>query len=221
MNDNPVVQAALVGVLLLAFAFILFTRVLGGSEPAAESPPATPGVPAPATGTSAGPATDATDPASPSPAAPAESGGAAPVTPSDSAAPAPAPAGTVPGSFEAGKGLPKAVVDAYDENKVVVLLVVVDGGLDDKRVEQAAKSLEDRSDVALFVTSARNVAEYSRITNGVGLSRTPALVVLRPKDISGDVPRATVDYGYRSLQSIEQAVRDAKYDGKDQPYYPE
>ena len=55
----------------------------------------------------------------------------------------------------------------------------------------------------------------------VGLNRVPALVVVRPKDVAGAPPQAQVSYGFRSSQSVVQAVRDALYKGKDDvPYHP-
>jgi hypothetical protein len=213
INDNPVVQAALIGLLVLVMGFILVTRVMGGGggeESSAPPPTATAGAaPAPA-GEAAAPATGApTDPAA---ADPATSGSTAPVPGAEGESTAP--------SLEAGKGMPEAVVEAYDANDVVVLLVVDNGAIDDKRVEEATKVLEARSDVALFQTDAKDVSDYSQITNGIGLNRTPALVVMRPKDLS-DEPVATVSYGYRSLESVNQAVENALYDGKKAPYYPE
>jgi hypothetical protein len=45
--------------------------------------------------------------------------------------------------------------------------------------------------------------------------------VVRPRDLSGGVPQASVSYGFRGPDSVEQAVRDALYDGKSNlPYYP-
>jgi hypothetical protein len=49
----------------------------------------------------------------------------------------------------------------------------------------------------------------------------PALVVMRPRQLSGGVPQATVDYGFQTPQSIDQAVRDAAYKGPEATYHPE
>jgi hypothetical protein len=73
----------------------------------------------------------------------------------------------------------------------------------------------------VFVTRAKDVARYSRITQGVGVDRAPALVVVRPRKESGPVPEAQVSYGFRSSQSVVQAVHDALYQGPDDlPYSP-
>jgi hypothetical protein len=55
----------------------------------------------------------------------------------------------------------------------------------------------------------------------VGVNRVPALVVVRPRRLSGSVPEAQVSYGFRNSQSVVQAVQDALYSGKDDlPYSP-
>lgn len=208
-NENPVVQMALIGVLVVVFAFILYTRVLGSdtaAEPSATTESSTAAPAAPAT----------TDPAAPAPA----EGTVAP----DAAAPVPsAPEqGTVPPSaLVPGKGLPESVVKAYADGKAVVLLIVRQAGLDDKPVKAAVNALRSRPDLAVFVTGAKNIAHYSRITNGVSVTQVPALIVIRPRSVSGDVPEASVSYGFRGPESVLQAVNDAAYDGHDVPYYPE
>ena len=210
-NENPVVQAALIGVLVLVFGFILFTRVMGGGQRA--SP------------TDAGRERPRRAPA------PRDrrrrdrlraDGRRRPQRRRPGRQPRPRPPESEStGPLEAGEGMPAAVVEAYDANKVVVLLVIDSDAIDDKRVEEATKDLEGRSDVALFQTEVKNVADYSQITNGVGINRTPALIVMPPRRRQRDVPVATVCYGFRSLESVNQAVEDAKYDGKKAPYYPE
>jgi hypothetical protein len=172
INGNPVVQAVFVGVLLLACAFLLYTRVLsaGSSGDAASSEPATP--PAATTESAVPPATEAAGTAD-VPAAPGAT------TPETAAPTAPPAEGAVsPGKLEAGKGMPRSVVDAYDDDKAVVLLIVRQAGIDDKRVENSVNVLEADPDVTVFVTGAKNVARYSQIANGVGVSRVPALIVM-------------------------------------------
>jgi hypothetical protein len=103
----------------------------------------------------------------------------------------------------------------------VVLLVVRQGGIDDRLVRNSVRSLSSDGGVSVFVTRANHVARYSRITQGVGVSQAPALVVVRPKRVSGSVPEAQVDYGFRDAQGVVQAVHDAVYSGKDNlPYSP-
>ena len=103
----------------------------------------------------------------------------------------------------------------------MVLLVVRQGGIDDRLVRNSVRSLSSDRGVSVFVTRANHVARYSRITQGVGVSQAPALVVVRPKRVSGSVPEAQVDYGFRDAQGVVQAVHDAVYSGKDNlPYSP-
>jgi hypothetical protein len=103
----------------------------------------------------------------------------------------------------------------------VVLLVVRQGGIDDRLVRSSVRSLSADTGVSVFVTRANKVARYSRITQGVGVSQAPALVVVRPRRVSGSVPEAQVDYGFRDAQGVVQAVHDAVYSGKDNlPYSP-
>jgi hypothetical protein len=214
INENPVVQAALIGVMVLAFAFLLFTRVLGGGSEPAEEPAAT----TPATGTEAAAAT--TTPATPDTGAAPETAAPEPAVPG--AAPAPGVAGGAPtGEFVPGKGLPRNVVEAYEDGKVVALLIVRRRGIDDQPVKASVEELELKDDVAVFVTGAKDIARYSQITQGVSVSRTPALVVIRPRNLDEGTPSATVSYGFRGAESVAQAIRDALYKGKKVPYYPE
>jgi hypothetical protein len=242
INENPVVQAALIGVMVLAFAFLLFTRVLGGGSEPAEEPAAT----TPATGTEAAAAT--TTPATPDTGAAPET--AAPEAAVPGAAPAPGVAGGAPtGEFVPGKGLPRNVVEAYRDGKVIALLIVracgvgpVAGnggggpckgrwsaaGTDDKSVKvwteilrNYPKAGKNGTELRVFVTAAKDIARYSQITNGLNVSRVPALIVIQPKRISGDVPKASVSYGFRGPAGVLQAIRDALYKGGKVPYYPE
>lgn len=215
INENPMVQAAFVGLLLVVCGFLLYTRVIssGSSEEAAPPPAATAGETAttPPTGTESVPTPAETAPAP---------GAAVPEATAPSTT-APEPATGVPGKLEAGKGMPEAVVEAYEANKAVVVLIVRQAGIDDKRVKSYVQLLELDPDLAVFTTGARNVARYSQIANGVGVSRVPALIVMQPRSRS-DVPTASVSYGFRSPASVVQAVKDALYKGPDDiPYYPE
>jgi hypothetical protein len=113
------------------------------------------------------------------------------------------------------------VIDAWKRGDTVVLLVARQGGIDDRLVRNSSRLLSGDPGVALFVTKANQVARYSRITEGVGVSQAPALVIVRPKRVSGSVPEAQVAYGFRDGQGVVQAVHDAVYSGKDNlPYSP-
>jgi hypothetical protein len=198
LNENPLAQAAVIGLLAIVVGFLLLTRVMGSSS----EPPAT---------TTDSAAVGAVAPETPAPAAPSEP-----------AAPATAPAVATKSGFEAGPGLPSSVVDAYDAGKTVVLLVVRTRGIDDRALRLTTTALAGRPEVELIVLPARRIARYSRIASGVDVNRVPALVVISPKKLSdGALPAAAVNYGFRGPQSVLQAVKDAEYKGKTNlPYYP-
>jgi hypothetical protein len=211
LNSNPVVQAVVLGILVIVVAFLLLTRVMNSDDGAAEEP-------ATATSSAVPAATEAV-PASPETTAAPEA-----VAPGTESGSVPA-VGAGPGreGFVAGPGLPKAVASAYDDGEAVVVLITREKGIDDKRLEAIVKAIEARPDTAVFETRAAGIADYSRITQGVDVDRTPALVVIQPKRLAdGGLPTATVSYGFRGPDSAEQAVRDALYEGRDNiPYYPE
>jgi hypothetical protein len=217
LNSNPVVQIALIGVLAIAVGFLFMTRVMKSDESSSAPEPASPSAATPATSTD-GSAADSSSAASESsaatPAPAASSSAGVPAAPGVAAAPV--------GSFEAGPGLPAAVVEAYSNNRPVVLLVTRRAGIEDKRLRAMVARARTIGNSAVFTTYARKIARYSRITTGVDVERVPALVVIRPQKMSqGSVPEAAVSYGFRGPQSLEQAVRDALYEGRDDlPYYP-
>lgn len=221
LNDNPVAQIAVLGVLALLVAFLLGTRVLhkSGSSSQATAPVTT----SAATGT---------------PAAPTPAGGTTATVPGGSVGTPPAGTATtapgagasasVPGSAShlspklvAGPGLPKPVADAYAQGKPIVLFVFRNHGIDDAAVRASVERLRQSPGLAVFVTHAAGIARYARITEGVNVNRVPALVVVRPRRLSRGTPTASVSYGFRDFNSVEQAVRDALYDGPTNlPYYP-
>ncbi len=214
INENPVVQAALIGVLAIGVGALLLMRMGGSSEPEPDpgAVQTAPAVPPDASAQSAAPAGSADGSVPAAPGANAASG--------DGEASAPPP--VAPSDFVAGPGLPKPVVEAYDDGKAVVLLIVRQRGIDDRKVEAIVKRLEKRRDTAVFVTKAGKTADYSRITSGIDVNRTPALVIVSPKRLTdGPLPAATVSYGFRGPASVEQALENALYKGpKDIPYYP-
>jgi hypothetical protein len=206
INNNPVVQLAVLGGLALIVAVFFLMNMKGGGSSnsastasSAASSPATSS--APATGGSAGSA--------------GATGGAAVPSPSGTS-------GTVsPDALVPGPGLPAPVIDAWKRGDTVVLLVARQGGIDDRLVRSSVRLLSAHPGVTTFVTRANKVARYSRITQGVGVSQAPALVVVRPKRVSGSEPQAQVAYGFRDAQGVVQAVHDAVYTGKDNlPYSP-
>ncbi len=214
LNDNPVVQIAVLGVLAVVVAFFLMTRVMNKSSDSSTAttpttPTETPSATAPTDGSVA-----STAPATPSTTAPVDPGSA-------SAGAAPAAASTVPSKLVAGPGLPSPVADAYADGKAIVLFVFRNHGIDDAAVRASVEQLRGRSDLAVFVTHAGGIARYARITEGVDVNRVPALIVVRPRRLAHGAPTATVSYGFRGPDSVQQAVRDALYEGpRNLPYYP-
>ena len=109
--------------------------------------------------------------------------------------------------------MPAPVAAAYDAGKTVVLLVVHDGGIDDRLVAGAAAAL------AGYPTSPSSSSRPSRSPAtrrsplGADVQQVPALVVMRPQRLSGGVPQASVDYGFQTPQSVVQAVVDAALQG--------
>lgn len=191
LNENPMAQVALVGVLLVLAAVFLLGRMGGGGseeEEGAESPAANAAVAAVESELEAG-----TEPL-----------------------PLPAP-GSGPGSLPPP---PRAIVSAFDAGDTVAILFVRDGGIEDRAVAHTVHRLEAISRVATFVVPTHQIHRYVSITQGVDLNRVPALVVIRPKSFSHGYDPASVHYGFQSSESIVQAVVDARYHGKTLAYHP-
>jgi hypothetical protein len=206
LNSNPLVQAAVVGVLIVGAAFFFLSSSGGGSqeEEAAGETEATVGI----AGTNAtGTATGATPGEAVEGAVEAatEAATASSLTTRASAS-APPP--------------PRPVLAAWRANQTLVLLFIRDGGIDDRLVKIATDGLAGFSDTAIFVVPARKIARYAAITEGVGVERTPALVVVTPKHLKKTVPTASVSYGFQSAESVRQAVIDAGYKGPTVDYHP-
>jgi len=204
LNENTTVQIAVLAVLALGVGFLLLSNMKGGKSNTASTD---------ATAANTAPGATAAVPGSTPAPAPATG-----VAPAATAAPVSQPATVAPP--EAGPGLPPRVLSAYRSGKTVVLLVVRPGGIDDQLVHSASSQLSGRGDVAFYSTPAKNIARYARITEGVGVSQVPALVVVYPSDRSDGAPKATVSYGFRGGDSILQAVRDAEYNGPSVGYDP-
>jgi hypothetical protein len=133
------------------------------------------------------------------------------------AAAAPPPPGAL---ADAAPPPPPAVTAAFAANRTVVLLFVRDGGIDDRLVVGATRSLGALPGVPTFVVPAKRIARYAAIAQGVDVNQVPALVVLRPKRLDHGVPTASVSYGFQSPESVVQAVIDAGYRGRTVPYHP-
>lgn len=194
LNSNPLVQAALVGVLLICAAIFVISS--GGGSEEKESGGETEAAVAIA-GTTAGEAAEQ------------QTGGS---LSSPLAAVSQAGASVPP--------LPHPVLQAWKANKTLALLFVRDGGIDDRLVKLATEGVAGFPDVAVFVVAASKIARYAAITEGVGVSRVPALVVVTPKHLKKSVPTASVSYGFQSAESVRQAIVDAGYKGPTVEYHP-
>jgi hypothetical protein len=198
----------IVVLLLVAAGYMLFGGGFGGGEESEEAPATEATVSVAGTGAT-GTASGATPGA-------AVEGAVESALESVSAETA---AGSVTGSIPP-LPLPTPVAHAYDSGKTVVLLVVRNGGIDDKLVVDSTHRVSDRPDVALFVVPVKQIARYGAITLGVDVTQVPALVVMRPRRLSDGTPQASVNYGFQAAQSIDQAIRDASYKGPEATYHP-
>lgn len=202
LNSNPLAQAAVIGVLLLATAFFVMSTMGGGGEEEAE------------TTTTTSTATVSTPEGSASVTATV-------TTPTEGAVATPTSVPPLPpNAADTAPPLPEEVTAAFAANRTVVLLFVHSGGIDDRIVATAVAGLRTLPDVASFIVPASRIARYAAISQGVAVDRVPALVVLRPKRLNHGIPVASVHYGFQSPQSVIQAVIDAGYDGRTLDYHP-
>jgi hypothetical protein len=212
INNNPKVQIAVIGVLIVVAGLFFMTTMKGGSSSSSSSSSSTtPAASSPVVGATTAPV------AVPSAGATASPSGSTEAVPSISAT-----SDTVtPQALIPGPGLPRDVVKAWKGGATIALLIVRPKGIDDRLVRTSVEALSSEPRVAVFIGRVANIARYSRITQGVGVDRAPALVVVRPRGVSGSVPEAQVSYGFRDPQSVVQAVHDAVYSGRDDlPYSP-
>lgn len=205
LNESSTAQIVVVVVLLVAVGFMLVTK-MGGGESGEEAPT-----------TEATVAIAGTD----------QTGTATGATPGEAVEGAIEAAGAefssaseLPASLPAPP-LPAPVTAAYRAGKTVVLLIVHDGGIDDRLAMRAVKALAGDGDVAVFVVPAHQISRYAAITVGVDVNRVPALVVMRPRRLSNGTPQASVSYGLQTPPSVVQAVEDASYNGPTVSYHPE
>jgi hypothetical protein len=210
INNNPKEQLGVLVALVLVAALVLLPSMMGGKSSSTGATTNT--VSAQATGPSGSvdvTAESTLPPAGTASAASGATGVAPPATSVD-------PSALVP-----GPGLPAPLIDAWKDGKAVVLLVVRNHGIDDRLVSQSVRGLSGDSSLSVFVVHANKIARYSRVTQGVGVSQVPALLIIRPKRVTGSVPEAQVTYGFRDSQTVVQYVHDALYSGKDDlPYSP-
>jgi hypothetical protein len=130
--------------------------------------------------------------------------------------------GELPTSVPATGPLPRRFTAAYESGATVALLVVHDGGIDDRYTKEALGAVSTDTDVEAIVVPARQISRYASITVGLDVGQLPALIVMRPKKLSGGTPQASVAYGVQTPQSIHQMIADASYEGPEGgTYHPE
>jgi hypothetical protein len=208
LNSNPMVQIAVIGVLIVIVGFFFMTNMKKSSSSSTSSAPPATSSSASSAGSTAG-------------VIPGSSGTSSAPSTGVISAPSVTPATVDPQALIPGPGLPAPVVRAWKGGDTIALLIVRGGGIDDRLVRGSVESLASDPDVAVFIARAKQIALFSRITQGANVTRVPALVVVRPRKESGAAPEATVSYGFRNSQSVVQAVHDAVYNGKDDlPYSP-
>jgi hypothetical protein len=211
INNNPKVQLGILGALVVLAAIVLLPSMIA-KKSSSDSGATTNTISAQAT-TPQGSVDLTVKTTQPSPGATSSATGAATGAPSATS--------VDPQALVPGPGLPAPVINAWKDGKTVVLLVVRNHAIDDRLVRSSVRVLRVDSNVAVFVAHANRVARYSRITQGVNLGQVPALIVVRPRRLTGSVPEAQVAYGFRDFRTVVQYVHDALYSGKDDlPYSP-
>jgi hypothetical protein len=204
LNSNPLAQVALIGVLLVAVGFVALSSMGGGGGESSSTSTTSASVSAPAAGSAPVAATTAT------PSSASTSG-----TPSASAPVSGTPEVPAP-------PLPHKVSAAFAANRTVVLLIIKRGGIDDAVTKARIASALPPTDagVSLSIVPADRIARYTAITQGLKVEQVPALIVVRPKRLDKGIPTASVSYGVQTVQSVVQAIRDARYKGRTLNYYP-
>jgi subtilisin family serine protease len=205
LNSDPRYQIGAV-ILLVLVAVVMLTKGGGGSESSEEAAPTEATVSVAGTGASAT-ATGAT----PGEAVESAVEGAVEAVGTEISAAVP----QVP-----TPPLPAPVAAAYDSGKTVVLVIANKGGIDKRLVAVTTRQVAGFSEAVLFVVPAKQVARYGAITIGTEVQRVPALLVMRPRNLSGGTPQASVSYGFQSAQAVDQAIRDASYHGPEATYNP-
>jgi hypothetical protein len=192
LNENPLLQVAVIGILLVIVGIFVLSSMGGASE---EETTAT------------------TSAATVSPPEEIPAAEVAAVSPTGATGSTAVPQVPAP-------PLPKDVTKAFQENQTVALLVVKRGGIEDRMVAASVRRLGTLPKVAAFVVPADQIARYTAITQGVMVERVPALIVIRPKHLDGSIAAASLSYGFQSPESILQAVVDANYKGSTLSYHP-
>jgi len=180
--QRPAILAAL-GVLVLAVTFLV-TKPGDAPSVSVSAPPAATTTSAASTGTTATGTT-----------ATGATGTATSTTPAKPKQPA----------LEAGPGLPANVAHALNAHKIVVLFFYQPAASDDQATRAAIRAVRGAggSAVALFQDNVSRISAYRRITGSLGVSQSPAMVVVDRNR------NAQLLQGYLDSGTIRQTVRDA------------
>lgn len=234
LNKNPIAQVAVIALLIAAAAFLLLKGGGGEASEGGTSPTSTVAV-APASGTAATAA--GTSPASGTSAGATTTAGATGTAATGSEAGSATEAvSALPVSVPAPP-LPAPVAAAYKANKIIVLLIVRKGGIDDRYTKLSTSLYTKVSNlpstalpgsllkafphIAMFVVPAKQISRYAAITVGLDVQSVPALVVVRPRHLNGRAaPQASLSYGFQTPLNVVQAVREATYKGPETSYHP-
>jgi hypothetical protein len=195
LNESKAAQIGLVAVLVVVAAIFFLKSTGGGESESAEEPAET--------------------------TVTVESGGESVSisAPTSTLEGAQAGMGELPTSLPTAKAPPHAFRLAYASGAPVALLIVHNGGIDDAYTKLALRQVQRVEHVAAFVVPAKKIADYASVTVGLNVNQVPALIVLRPKDLSHGTPQAAVLYGYQTPESVYRAVRDAVYTGPEKDTY--
>jgi hypothetical protein len=105
---------------------------------------------------------------------------------------------------KSGQGLPTAVAAALDSGKVVVLFFYEPSAADDQATRAAIRAVQSvGGGVRLFSDTVAHISRYSRVVGSLGVSQTPAMVVIDKQR------NAQLFEGYLDAGTIRQSVKDA------------
>jgi len=107
----------------------------------------------------------------------------------------------------ASAGLPRAVAQALDANKVVVLFFYEPAASDDQATSAAVRAVRQgpggSPSVRLFQAVVARISDYRRLVGSLRISKSPAMVVIDRNR------KAELLQGYLDSGRIRQMVRDA------------
>jgi hypothetical protein len=104
----------------------------------------------------------------------------------------------------ASAGLPRDVARALARGKVVVLFFYEPAGADDQATRAAIRTARGvkPASVRVFTDVVGNISDYRRVVGSLGISQTPAMVIV-DRDRNAQIYEGYLDDG-----TIRQSVRD-------------